>query len=82
MFEIILILARDIKRNQYKERSTNDVKSFQFRGLLNVASRVQLRNWSSVQAVVYKTHFPYVVCTINWGKSYEVETVCSRCFST
>ena len=41
--------------------------------------RDQIRNWSSVQAVVYKTHFPYVVCTINGGKSYKfVQRVLSK----
>ena len=61
--------------NQYQVRSTNDVKSFQFRQIFDVAFRIWLGNWSSVQAVVYKTHFPYVVCTINGGILYKVDNV-------
>ena len=42
-------------------------------------SEFWLGNWSSVQAVVYKTHFPYVVYTINGGNIIIKSTICPSC---
>ena len=70
-----------LDKNQYKERSSHHPMMSNHFNLeefsMKAFERVQLGNWSSAQAVVYKTHFPSVVCrAINGNeRSYEV-TVC------
>ena len=63
-------LITNLKSN-FSERSSNDVKSFQFRQTFDVAPGSWLENWSSVQAVVSEDHFMDMVCAIKGGISLQ-----------
>ena len=63
-------LITNLKSN-FSERSSIDVKWFQFRQTFDVAPGSWLENWSSVQAVVSEAHFMDMVCAIKGGISFQ-----------